>query len=320
MKIGLLLYPSCLPAGLLTGLDFFRAANLLAGKPIFNVKLVGIDSAPVICGHDQRLIPEITIEKFNPDAIVLPGFWADSPLQTKEVLFQNKKLQFYLNTLSAKKSLWSYCTGVFFHAQTGRLKGKRATATWWLAQDLIKGFPEVQWQVHQTCILNPLDITSSGANGFYSIFEEILKKHAHKKVLSDVQKYLMSPPLLEQNDPFYQLDMIPRSAPLLSRVIRLVEKNPAYELSLNFMAAELGVSTKTLARHLKQEVPWTPAHFFRMIKFKQAGELLITTELSISEVCAKLGFDDESNFSRSFKTSVQLTPAQYRQKFKKIRR
>lgn len=318
MKIGLLLYPSCLPAGLFAGLDFFKAANLIMGKPVFEASLVSLNSAAVICGHGQTINPQTTVDKFQPDVVIVPGFWSDSPEQTELVINQNKELQSYLNQLSSKRSLWSYCTGVLFHAATGRLDDKGATATWWLARDLLDHFPEVQWDFQDNFIANKLDSTASGANGFYATYEEALKKFANKRVLTEVQKYLMSPPRLELNNPFYQFEMASQPSPLMTKLLRLIQKQPAHQLNLSSIADQLGVSPKTLSRLLKKEVPWTPAHFFRMMKLKQCGDYLINSELSISEICAKFGFEDESNFSRSFKASTKMTPAEYRQKFKRV--
>ncbi len=317
IKIGLLIYPQCLPSGLFAGLDFFNTANLIMGKKIISAKLVGLKRATVICAHNQEFTPEMAIDEFNPDIIVVPGFWTTSADDASACLKQNDKLQLYLNSLPKQKTIWSYCAGVLFHAKTGRLRGKSATATWWLMKTLEENFPSVSWQANNVIVSTKNDVTASGANGYFPLFENALKNFANEKVLSEAQRYLMTPLQLEKHDPFYQLEIASSANKKFLKIKKLVENTPAHDIHATFVAESLGLSVKTLSRHFEKELNWTPSAFIRMVKLNQAGKLLTTTDLSISEICEKLGFLDESNFRRSFKKSIQLTPVEYKRKFKR---
>lgn len=317
IKIGLLIYPQCLPTGLLAGLDFFNAANAVLGKKKFSAKLVGLKKTPVVCAHDQELTPELTVGEFNPEIIVVPGFWMASSDEASAGLEQNSKLQLYLNTLPKNKVLWSYCAGVLFHAKTGRFHGKRATATWWLMQNVEKNFPSVKWEANKTLVETSKDVTASGANGYFQLYENALSSLANERVLSEVQRYLMTPHRLEKNSPFYQLEIASSTNKKILKIRKLIEITAACNVSASVVADSLGLSQKTLSRYFEKELSWTPSAFFRMIKLNQAAELLTTTDLSVSEICERLGFVDESNFRRSFKKAVQLTPGEYKNKFKR---
>jgi len=47
-------------------------------------------------------------------------------------------------------------------------------------------------------------------------------------------------------------------------------------------------------------------------RMQRAGEFLVSSELSIKEVAARLGFADSYGFSRTFKTFSGQSPTQWR--------
>ena len=48
---------------------------------------------------------------------------------------------------------------------------------------------------------------------------------------------------------------------------------------------------------------------------EKAKEILSTTNLSVSEVAYKLGFEHSQSFSKLFKTKTQLSPQAFRRSF-----
>jgi AraC-like DNA-binding protein len=46
---------------------------------------------------------------------------------------------------------------------------------------------------------------------------------------------------------------------------------------------------------------------------EKAAELLVTSNLSVKEVMGKVGFNDKSDFVRSFKKAYGVTPSEYRE-------
>ena len=54
--------------------------------------------------------------------------------------------------------------------------------------------------------------------------------------------------------------------------------------------------------------------YFTRLRMEKARCLLDTTEASVKEVAATLGYDDPFYFSRVFKSVNQLAPSNYRMK------
>ena len=53
--------------------------------------------------------------------------------------------------------------------------------------------------------------------------------------------------------------------------------------------------------------------YLTKIRVEKAKELLTTTEYSMKEICAMVGYADPNYFSRSFKKNVGVTPTEYKQ-------
>ena len=315
IRIGLLIYPGCLPTGVLAGLDFFKVANLIASRDLFEVQIVGFDKKSVQCAHGSILSPAFEVNQFKPDILVVPGFWSTSQKHAQTIADKNEFLQKKLNVISNQCVIASYCTGVYFHAKTSRLNQKNATVTWWLMRLLLDQFKKTKWQVNKTLVVSKQDITACGANGFYSIYEHIIQKYASAENLRNVRKYLMVPTAFNANDPFVKFNFLISENKDFNKLKRRIEKTLSRDLSVETVAKQLNLTSKTLSRRL-QSLSVTPAYLFRTIKYKQAADLILHTDLSIKEICDDLGFDDESNFRRGFKNLTQMTPSQYKRKYK----
>jgi AraC-like DNA-binding protein len=83
-------------------------------------------------------------------------------------------------------------------------------------------------------------------------------------------------------------------------------------ISLSTIAEHFNCSAQTLARRLKND-----GHLFLELKDKvrkaKAINLLIKSDLSISQISSQLGFSEDSVFYRTFKKWTGLTPKQFRQ-------
>jgi len=315
-KIGLLLYPGCMPAGLFAFADLLLSANRRGGERRFEVCWVGLDREPVESVHGMDLRPDTLLAEADCTALLIPGLWADSEAKMVQVLESNRSLIRVLAQLDKKTQLWSYCTGVCLLAQSGRLNGETATATWWLAGGLQARFPQVNWQFQQTQVFNRQTATASGASGYLPIAKALIEDQLGAGVYREIAKLMVLPRPEPAVPVFSTISLIEQADPLLRRLHLLVEKRPAQELGVQLLADELAVTARTLARKIKALTGHAVADHVRLIKLNQAGERLILTGDSISRISDSLGFSDESSFRRTFKRVTGLTPVAYRQQFK----
>jgi signal transduction histidine kinase/DNA-binding response OmpR family regulator/streptogramin lyase len=98
----------------------------------------------------------------------------------------------------------------------------------------------------------------------------------------------------------------------LERTITLIDNNIRLpELSIEFLAMELGFSRQQFYRKLKAIVGQSPIEFLTSYKLKKARVLLKSNRYRISEVAYQLGFNEPKYFSLCFTKEFGQTPSQF---------
>jgi len=100
---------------------------------------------------------------------------------------------------------------------------------------------------------------------------------------------------------------------LSEKISYLIENNHNYNLTVEGAAKHLNMSKSTLTRKLKLE-----DNSFKLImdklKKQRASQLLLESEMSVEAIAFELGYEDNSNFGRSFKRWFNCSPSAYRLK------
>ena len=103
---------------------------------------------------------------------------------------------------------------------------------------------------------------------------------------------------------------------LLKRAIKVVEANlddPSFDI-IQFSEA-LGLSRTALFNKIKEWTNQTPKEFITTLRMKRASYLLERGEVSVANVCYKVGFKDPKYFSKCFKKYYKTSPSVYAEKF-----
>lgn len=82
-------------------------------------------------------------------------------------------------------------------------------------------------------------------------------------------------------------------------------------LSVETISRQIGVSRSQLQRKLKQLTNQNPSDYLKTTRLRYAAMLLVTKNLSISEVTYEAGFSSLSHFSNSFRDFYGMSPSRY---------
>jgi signal transduction histidine kinase/ligand-binding sensor domain-containing protein/DNA-binding response OmpR family regulator len=101
----------------------------------------------------------------------------------------------------------------------------------------------------------------------------------------------------------------------LSKALEITEKNiENTEFSVEKMGRELGVSRGHLYNKLVALTGKTPVEFIRIMRLKRAAQLLGKSQLTVSEIAFRVGFNDPKYFSKYFKDEFGVVPSVYAKK------
>jgi AraC family transcriptional regulator, transcriptional activator of pobA len=82
--------------------------------------------------------------------------------------------------------------------------------------------------------------------------------------------------------------------------------------TVNYLAAELNLSSRYMSDLLKQETGKTAIDLIHLYLISEAKNLLVGADQSVSEIAYGLGFENPPYFSRLFKKEVGMTPNEFR--------
>jgi AraC-like DNA-binding protein len=100
----------------------------------------------------------------------------------------------------------------------------------------------------------------------------------------------------------------------ISQAIRYISHNYAQIQSLEDIANACGISRSHLSRLFREHMHISLQEHFIQYRLSKAADLLINTNLPIIEIAYKIGYENELNLLRSFKSRYGMTPNAYRKK------
>ncbi len=98
----------------------------------------------------------------------------------------------------------------------------------------------------------------------------------------------------------------------ISRVQKYIHANFSQDLCLQDLAEVAHMSEYHFLRMFKAFYSSTPYQYLAIRRMFKAKELLKETHYSIKDICSKVGYTDESSFSRMFKRNCGISPSEYR--------
>ena len=100
---------------------------------------------------------------------------------------------------------------------------------------------------------------------------------------------------------------------ILADVINVINENLSKEdLCVQDIANELALSRSKLYRKIKELTGKSANEMIRNMRLEKSKELLEVTEMTIGEICYKVGFSSPSYFTKRFKEHTGLIPKEYR--------
>lgn len=315
LSLGLLLYPGCMPAGLLTTSDLVRAVNRRSGRKVFEVTWLGLTLRPFVTEDGLTLRPQQALLESRCDVCLLPGFWTESAADIETMLERQSELIAALRQAREGRALWSYCAGVSLAAAAGLLDGRAATGTWWFQQTLQRRFGRVRWRFAEPLVSDRGAVTAAGAQGHLLLVTQQLAQRVGPEVMRDVEHGLMLPRPPASHPAFRPVELMGQQAPEVRRLLVYVQSIPASELSLDQAAEHLAMSPRTLSRRIEAHTGLSAGAWLRLVKLHQVSDALTTSMAPLKVIGEQLGYLNESSLHRAFRQVTGMTPVRYRQAF-----
>jgi AraC family transcriptional regulator len=107
-------------------------------------------------------------------------------------------------------------------------------------------------------------------------------------------------------------ESVTRDASRIARVLRLLERDRPQPATIADLAATAGLSHYHFLRTFKRVTGVTPHQWLLRTRLRDAAERLVASRAPITEIALDVGFEDLSNFIRSFRAEFGVSPSRYR--------
>ena len=284
-------------------------------KPLFDVRLVGLEAQPIPCKDGVYLDPSCTASDVDtPDLVLVPALDDEDNDASFEL---NRSWVPWIRTWhDAGSRVASSCTGAFLLAATGLLDGRRATTHWLFADRFQTRFPTVELATDRLIVDNGDVISSGGATAFLTLVLYLIERYGGHERAMFAAKVLLVDGNRASQLPFVAFSPSRDHGDELVREIQdHVDANLQDELDAAKTAALFALSPRSLSRRFRAATGETYQSYVRQSRIQRAKFLLESTADPIGIIRGAVGYEDPAAFRRAFNTEVALSPTEYRARF-----
>lgn len=295
----------------------FRQAEDQDGRKVYDVKLAAIESEKRTVRADGDMIIgglSQLPERLDDATCIIPASHSeDTSLSADEM---QEKYTDLARLLRLSKRVGSVCTAAFLLCAFGVFNDAEATTHWKSAAQLAARYPLVKVNPNPLYIAGEKFWSSAGEIAGMDMALEMIRRDFGSSTANAVGRDLIFPPQrLGGQQQFYSWGESVEAVGIGARVADMVLSRLDEPFSLDSLANELHVSSRTLTRRFRLEMGVSIKAWMTSMRTKKALELLETSEQSIGNIAVKCGFADESALRRAVKAEVGVSPRQYRETF-----
>ncbi|GAA3765816.1 GlxA family transcriptional regulator [Flavobacterium ginsengiterrae] len=297
-------------------LEVFETANKLSKETEKPFEIMIFQSAEQI---DQESLFGYNINSIEAskilDLILIPAFTTDN---MSEMIAKNKRFIPWLqNQHKAGAELASFCTGAFLFAASGLLNEKLATTHVDACSAFTKAFPMVKLKPEETLTADGSLYTSGGSTSTFHLLILLVQKYCGNEIAVQIAKIFSID--LNRYKQSYFSTFRPNhlhNDTLVAMLQQKIESQYHSIEKLEEITKDIPTSARNMTRRFKQVTGIPPIEYLQNIRVESSKKYLEQTQLSISEIIEKTGYNDPKAFRKVFYKMVGMKPIEYREKFR----
>ncbi len=288
-------------------------------------RLVSIDGAPVRTATGRTLAVDgaLSLRGLHPgDVLVLPGLGMATSREIVAALERpdiSRAIGLVARAGEKGVLVAASCSATFVLAAAGVLDGGEATTTWWLGPTFARRFPRVTLRTDRMVVGSKSVFTAGSAFAHADLILALLAHTVSPSLAHLIARYLVLDERASQAR-YMVVEHLRSAEPVIQALERFISSNMKQQLTLQQMAKATATSPRTLARKVDNALGTTPLRFAQRLRVAQAVHLLETTQHSVDEVAARVGYADAAAFRRIFRRETGEAPRERRARTSRVPR
>ena len=281
-----------------------RLANRLAGRTLYDWRLVGPGGTSVRCSNGASLTLDADLlETQRNDTILVCGGVDVARAASRPVMAWLRREE------RRGARMGALCTGAWVLAEAGLLEGRRATIHWENQDSFAEEFPDVTL-VRTVFVEDGNRLTAAGGTAAIDMMLRQIARDHGNDLASRVADQMIHTSIRSEDD--HQRLSIPirigARHPRLAQVVARMEANIEDPVSPARLASEAGMSPRQLERLFARYLGRSPKRHYMALRLERAHNLLAQTEMSVLEIALACGFASTAHFSKCYRAEYGSTP------------
>jgi transcriptional regulator GlxA family with amidase domain len=303
------------------GRDWAALVEGRAGEPAIDAKVVARGGAhPMRIANGVQIVPDTAIGEL-PDVVCVPEIAVAPDADVAES--HRAEIDWLRRCYDAGAIVATACSGAILLAETGLLNGEEAT-THWAYCDALAQYPGVKVHPQRALVVSGRDGRLVMAGGGTS-WEDLALYLVARLVDVDEAMAIAKLFLIDWHDvgqlPFA---MLARSRQVEDAVIARCQAWIASHYDRPSPVAAMielaELPERSFTRRFKRATGFAPMEYVHTLRLEEAKQLLESDDEPVEAVAQQVGYEDAAFFGRLFRRKVGVTPAQYRKRFRGLRR
>ncbi|MFC4019749.1 GlxA family transcriptional regulator [Micromonospora sp. GCM10011542] len=214
--------------------------------------------------------------------------------------------------------LLSVCSGAFVLGAAGLLDDRECTTHWRYVDELQRLHPRARVRCNSLYVHDGRLLTSAGTAAGIDACLHLVRQEHGSAVATRLARRMVVPPHRDGGQAQFIEAPIPRApdAPTLEPVLEWLMGHLDRSITVEELAARVGMAPRTFARRFRAETGTTPHDWLTNQRVLLARRLLEETPLSVEAVADRAGFGDAAALRHHFSRRVGATPHSYRSTFR----
>lgn len=107
-----------------------------------------------------------------------------------------------------------------------------------------------------------------------------------------------------------------KEADVTQKAILFMKDNLEEKITLKDIAEHVGYSSSRFGTVFHEKMSFSPIDYYNQLKIQRACSYLQFSDLKFKEIAFRLGYYDAFHFSKVFKQEMEITPKEYRRRYK----
>jgi len=319
-NILLLAFPQAQLLDIAGPLQMFAGANDALSREVYRIAIAAPEAGSFATSSGIRLVADLSFAEVTKRRLAQTRtlITVGGEQGVRHELARGALTRIVARAIGRVPRLASVCSGAFFLAAAGALDGRRA-ATHWRAVDALKRFrPAVDVDGDAIHVEDRGVWTSAGVTaGMDLALAMIEADHGRAVALAIARRHVIFR-IRPGGQSQFSAELAAQSVGngKIGKLAQKVAAAPSGDWGTEALAAEAGVSLRSLSRLFRAGLNVSPADFVERVRVDLARRKLLDTEEKVEAIAFRCGFGSVRRMDRAFARTVSVSPTEFRTRFK----